>query len=83
MKKIWDLIDQRNWSASAKQTFAFWIFGILSMTAGYFLWKIIGLRMLGSVDWMLCFMGYPVIFSFVMVYMYACRHEFHDGTPGK
>ncbi len=80
MKKLWNHIDEKRWSREAKYRVALLIAGILFGAAGFILWLLIRPWALATRDWMLCFIGYPVILSWVLVFLYACRHDFHSGS---
>lgn len=80
MKHIWTYIDTRNWKAASKYRAVMMIFGTLSAALGFALWLMIRSFMLSTWDWMLCFIGYPIIFSGLAIFFYSCNHAFHDGN---
>ncbi len=81
MKALWNMIEKKKWTAKAKYAAALLLLGAVFALAGFALWMVIRLRALSSVDWMLCFIGYPVVISWIAIFLYSCRHEFHDGVP--
>lgn len=50
---------------------------VLSAAAGFVLWLIIKHWALSSVEWMICFIGYPAVTACIGVILYAFNHEFH------
>ncbi len=80
MKKLWIYLDKKNWMAKNKYRMAFTIIGFLSGLAGFLLWMLLSTHVLSSIDWMICFIGYPIAISPVFVFVYGCNHEFHSGS---
>ena len=78
MNALWKYIENKNWNTETKYKALLLILSVLSAAAGFIIWLIIRTRMLASVDWMLCFIGYPVFISWFMAFFYSCRHDFTD-----
>lgn len=83
MKNLWTWIDNKAWKATTKFKAALLILGILYALAGFSVWLVISIWMLSTPDWMLCFIGYPVVVSWFTVYFYFLRHGFHNGAPSE
>lgn len=79
MKNVWTYIGKKNWPATTKYKVAFLILGTLYALAGFATWLIIRMWALSTLDWMFCFIGYPVVISWLVVFLYSCNHDFHDG----
>lgn len=79
MKTLWTYIDSKDWQAESKYRFTLTILGILFALAGLILWLIIRPWILSTLDWMLCFIGYPIVISWFVVVIYSFRHDFHSG----
>ena len=81
MNRLWRYIENKDWNTETKYKFLLLIIGVLSAVAGFITWLLIRPEMFATVDWMLCFIGYPVFISWFIVFFYSCRHDFHDGRP--
>ncbi len=79
MKKIWKYIDQKDYDADTKYNLAVLLFSTIYALTGLLLWLVIRIWVLSSVDWMLCFMGYPAVVSCVITFIYSASHSFHNG----
>ena len=79
MKNIWAYIERKKWHAGTKYRVALLILGTLYALVGLAVWLIIRIWALSTWDWMVCFLGYPVIISWFVVFLYSCNHDFHDG----
>lgn len=80
MKSLWMFIENKKWRTETKYKMAFVILGILFALAGMTVWLLIRTWAFSTPDWMLCFIGYPVILSWLTAFLYSCRHCFHNGT---
>lgn len=78
MKNLWSYIDSKNWSRESKYKAAFFILGFLSALFGFIVWLVVRNWALQTLDWMICFIGYPVFLSWLVIVFYSCRHSFHD-----
>ncbi len=76
MKYLWKYIDNKNLSVRAKKIIAPTILCIISAFIGAIIWFIIKDFGLSSLDWLVCFMGYPATISFFVGNIYASNHEF-------
>lgn len=79
MRYIWDNIEKKNWRAENKYKAALLILGILFGMAGLIIWGVVQIWALRSFGWMFCFVGYPVVLSWIVVLFYSGKHDFHDG----
>ncbi|MDO4975700.1 MAG: hypothetical protein Q4E53_00405 [Eubacteriales bacterium] len=79
MKKLWKYIEKKNWPAEKKYRFALLLFGCLFALIGFALWLIVQNFALSSWDWMICFIAYPLMLSWIMVFLFSCKYAFHDG----
>ena len=81
MQKLWTYIEGKMWRAKKKYALAFLIPGALFALTGLIAWVIIRNWALSSMDWMVCFIGYPIVISSLIVFLYAGSHRFHNGIP--
>lgn len=81
MKYIWNKIEDKKWKAATKYRAFLWVLGIISGAIGLILWGFVQIWTLKTLDWMVCFVGYPVIISWFVVLLYSCNHDFHDRRP--
>ena len=81
MNHLWTYIDHKNWHEETKYRIALLLLGILFALIGFAIWLVIRIWILSSWDWMLCFIGYPIVISWLVVFFYSCRHGFHDRKP--
>ncbi len=79
MKKVWNYIDGKNWKRDTKYRLMQLILGTISAAAGFVLWLILREWAFSGGEWMICFVGYPLLISCVTVFIYESRHELHDG----
>ena len=79
MKNIWAYIERKKWHAGTKYRVALLILGTLYALVGLAVWLIIRIWALSTWDWMVCFIGYPIVISRFVVFLYSCNHDFHDG----
>ena len=79
MKHLWAYIENKNIEEKSKYRSALFIFSIIFAIAGFIVWLIVRTWILSSIDWMICFIGYFVVAAWVVVFIYAGRHAFHDG----
>ncbi|MCR5451687.1 MAG: hypothetical protein K6F00_03555 [Lachnospiraceae bacterium] len=80
MIKLWKYIDEKNWTASNKYKIICLLSAVLFAAIGFAVWMLIRPWILSTIDWMLCFIGYPIFFSFIVNFIYGCNHTFHDGS---
>ncbi len=83
MKRLWAYIDGRDWTERAKFEAASWILGAAGSVLGLILWLVLRTWTLKTVDWMICFIGYPFVISRLFVFCYSCRHSFHSRTSSR
>jgi len=80
MKSLWDQIDRFDLSVKAKLRIAFLFQGIIYAIGGFLAWSLISHWAFASTDWLICFVGYPVIASFFITAVYSCLHKFSEGS---
>jgi len=79
MKKLWNYIDRKNLTIDEKFKIACAIIGFISGFIGFIIWLLVRFWALDTIMWLFCFIGYPVVISFIFTFIYGCRHEFHNG----
>lgn len=79
MNKIWTYIDKKNWKLRTKYAFFMAAFCLPFALLGFFVWLLIRPLAFSSLDWMFCFIGYPIVICYIAAFLYGCNHEFHDG----
>ena len=75
---LWNHIEHLNLRAENKFRLFRIIPGIAAGVIGLLLWLVIQNWCLKTRDWMICFIGYPVIITWFIAIFYSCRHDFHD-----
>lgn len=80
MKHLWAYIENKDIEEKSKYRSALFILSIIFAIAGFIAWLIVRTWTLSSIDWMICFIGYFVVAAWVVVFIYAGRHAFHDGN---
>lgn len=78
MKYLWGCIEKTAWRAETKYRAARLVFGVVFALSGLAAWLIVRLWALNTWDWLFCFVGYPVLFSQLAVFLYSCNHGFRD-----
>lgn len=80
MKTIWSFIEAKNWLAEKKYRAVAVILTVISAAAGLAAGILFHFLFRSSMEWMLCFAGYPVAAAWVYLFFYSCMHRFHDGS---
>lgn len=83
MKTLWTYIDNKDWRAKTKYNVILLILGSMFGLAGFCVWLAVRNWTFSTIDWMLCFIGLPVLLSWYIVVFYSCRHEFSDRIVSK
>lgn len=78
MRWLWMFIERKKWRSATKYKFAFLVVGTIFSIVGLIAWLIIRNWALSAWNWMVCFIGYPVIISWLVVFLYAYKHDFHN-----
>ena len=78
MNTLWTYIDDKKWRAKTKYNVILLILGSLFGLAGFCVWLVVRNWAFSTIDWMLCFIGVPVLVSWYIVVFYSCRHVFSD-----
>ncbi|MCR4587555.1 MAG: hypothetical protein K5682_04005 [Lachnospiraceae bacterium] len=76
MKTLWTFIDSRKWKARNKYHFVFFISAFFGAFTGFIFWLVIRTWAFSTLDWMICFIGYPILLSLFWVYIYTSNHPF-------
>lgn len=76
MKWLWTRLETKTWSVSAKTKIMLLICSLVYALIGLALWALIRLAAFDSAQWAFCFAGYPVLISWVVVFLYTANHEF-------
>lgn len=79
MKHLFDWIETLDLREGTKLHLAFWMTCPVAGVLGAMIWWIVQLWCLRSWDWLVCFIGYPVIISWFVVLMYSYNYDFHNG----
>ena len=77
MKRFWNWIDGMDLSTEKKYTLCLWILGIALALAGSALYLALAWTARLGLDWLPVLAGWPVLLSWVGVFLYGCRHPFH------
>ncbi len=77
ISKIWNRIDNKKIKTENKYRLAFLIFSVISALLGAFIWFTVGHLIFTGLDNAVCFIGWPVVFSWLFVFIYSCRHSFN------
>ena len=77
MKRFWNWIDGMDLAAEKKYTLCRWILGIALALAGGALDLARAWMAKLGLDWLPVLAGWPVLLSWVGVFLYGCRHPFH------
>ena len=77
MKRFWNWIDGMDLAAEKKYTLCLWILGIALALAGSVLYLALAWTARLDLDWLPVLAGWPVLLSWVGVFLYGCRHPFH------
>jgi len=80
MKYLWSYIEEKNWTAEKKRRAAMQLLALFYGLAGLALWLIVRSWALSSWDWMVCFIGYPVMLSIPVFFLYFGSNPFHNGS---
>ncbi len=81
MKSLWTFLEEKNWKASSKFRAFLLIEALIFGLIGFAVWGVVQFFALSSIDWMICFIGYPVIASWFIVFVYTMNRDFSDGLP--
>ena len=77
MKRFWNWLDGMDLAAEKKYTLCLWILGIALALAGSALYLALAWTAKLGLDWLPVLAGWPVLLSWVGVFLYGCRHPFH------
>lgn len=77
MRRLWNWIDETGLPTEKKYTLCLWIVGIVLALAGCAAYLALALTARLGLEWLLILTGWPVLLSWVGVFLYGCRHPFH------
>ena len=75
LNSLWNRISRRNWSAEGKFRLFRLALEVPAGLAGLLLWLIVRIWCLKTWDWMVCFVGYPVILAWLVTVLFSCRRD--------
>lgn len=78
MKYLWNNIQARDWDVSMKNSVFVASACVISAVIGFVLWCVIRLWALDSIDWLMCFILYPILIAILWTFIYTDRHSFHN-----
>lgn len=77
MSIIWKMVNAWSMNKKAKTNCFILISCLMSALAGFFLWFLLGIILWGKIKYLLCFVGYPMVFvGFFGGIYYLYNHEF-------
>lgn len=77
MTRLWIAINGLNVMRQTKRKLYLSTLTLINMLIGGTVWLLLGRFLLSTIDWLLCFMGYPAIFAgFIGGILYLYNHEF-------
>ena len=77
MTRLWIVINGLNVMKQTKRKLYLSTLTLINMLIGGTVWLLLGRFLLSTIDWLLCFMGYPAIFAgFIGGILYLYNHEF-------
>ena len=77
MKRFWNWIDGFGIPVEKKYTVCLWLLGLMLALAGSVMYLLLALTVKLGLEWLLICTGWPVLLSWVGVFLYGCRHPFH------
>lgn len=78
MKHLWMYLDRKKWKSETKYRTLLLIAEAVSALAGLAVWLILRICFQISWNWIIYWIGCPVVLSWLVVFFYSCHHEFHD-----
>lgn len=69
MGKLWKYIKEKEWSDETKYLISVLIYGLISALVGFVVWLMLRKWGLDSWEWMFCFMGYPAVAAWIVVFL--------------
>ena len=80
MKYLWERIERKNWSESAKYKCLLCLLSAVFGASGLLAWLAVRSWICGTIGGMLCFIGCPMVVSWFVAFLYTCNHSFHNGS---
>lgn len=69
MGKLWKYIKEKEWSEETKYLISVLIYGLISALVGFVVWLVLRKWVLDSWEWMFCFIGYPAVAAWIVVFL--------------
>lgn len=77
MKYLWNHVDQLNYTTTQKQKLFLFLNSLIFGLLGFLFWIPVQFFTLRTLDWLVCFVGYPVMFLGLLGgILYLYNHEF-------
>lgn len=69
MNTLWNYIDQKTWEKEKKYKVLLFLVSVIAAMVGFFTWLIIQNWICSTWEWMLCFMGYPILIAWITAFI--------------
>ena len=80
MEKLYRKIDHLDISSNRKYALCISVLSLGLCLISFLLWlTLIRPFILKTIDWGLSFLGYPIIFSIIFVFISSSKYPFHNG----
>ncbi|MGN0160084.1 MAG: hypothetical protein ACI4AQ_01715 [Lachnospiraceae bacterium] len=74
MSRLWEWVDKKNLSEQAKTGVFLFLNMVLYGVLGFLVWMVISRFTLSTLDWAVCFVGYPGFFiGYLGGFFFLCR----------
>lgn len=74
MSRLWEWVDKKNLSEKAKTGVFLFLNMVLYGVLGFLVWMVISRFTLSTLDWAVCFVGYPGFFiGYLGGFFFLCR----------
>ena len=77
---LWRCIDRINIKAESKLRLFSLALEIPAGMSGILIWLVIRIWCLRTLDWLVCFIGYPAVTAWIIAILFTYSHEFHDSS---
>lgn len=76
MKLVWNMVNKLDINIRWKRYLFLFCFSLICAATGLVLWLFAGRAIWSDVQWMLCFLGYPMVYiGFYGGYLYLAYHD--------
>ena len=83
MKRLWNWVEEKELPAQQKYTLYRRLLTILWAFCGLLLWLGLYITLGAGLKALVILVGYPVVFSWIPVFFYTCRHPFGAMTQAQ